>query len=484
MLKDVMMSALTLRQDDQDDNQRLLHELVALLGWDVLTHVCSAPSKKASLLMAINRQIAAIDHCLQVQLDSIIHDPVYQALESAWRGCHYLLEQIGPTHSVKVKLLDISAKELNRDITRAIEVDQSELFNKVYSREFGTAGGEPFGVMLCNYPIASNIRKHGVDSIGLINGLSAVAAASFCPFIFNADPSLIDLEDFSALNSNLDLTRTYQQLSFTRWKSLRSKEDSRFIGLTLPYVYIRRPYKPSNLRCDQFVYKEPQHQPEHFLKMGAIYAFGAVMARCFANTGWLAEITGDRYFGGGIVPGLNEHRSEIDREKRIFTEIVIPDALERTLTEYGFISLCCSVNAGEGAFYSVPSIQVPAKYSSAEATINARYSAMLQYVLCTSRFAHYLKVIVRDQIGDFATAEECRSYLQNWIMQYVMATDEASEVLLAKYPLRDARVLVSEIAGASGSYNCVVHLKPHFQLETIETSIQFSAEVVTNRITG
>ncbi|WP_425641706.1 type VI secretion system contractile sheath large subunit [Marinomonas gallaica] len=457
-----------------------VNELINALGLDELDRV---PSKQEVIhLLAIH--IAKLDRLMQTQLDEVLHHPQFQALEASWLGCHFLLNQIGLSYQIKVKMLNVSWSELNRDVMRAIEIDQSEIFNKVYNGEFGIAGGEPFSAMLCNFDVALKPHYHGVDDLRLVDSLAQVAAAAFCPFIFNTHPSLLDLDEFTSMNSLLNLQRTYQQLDFMQWKNLRRKEDARFIGLTLPSIYLRRPYMHRPTRTDQFVYQERLSHRSDRLKTGAVFALGAIMARCFANTGWLAEITGERHFGGGVITNPYAHQSEVDLESIVAAEIMIPDNLERTLTEYGFISACYSANGGAGLFYSVPSIQSPPMYSSEQANINARYSAMLQYVLCTSRFAHYLKVIVRDHVGSFYTAEECRRFLQGWIMNYVMATDEASDELLARYPLRDAQVSVNEKAGVSGTYMCVVHLKPHFQLETIETSIQFSAEVVSNRVTG
>ncbi len=461
------------------DNAWLM-ELLDVLGQDALRR---RPSK-LQILHTLNQQIARIDLLIQSQLDEVLHHPDFQALESAWSGCRYLLEQLAFDPQVKVKLLDVSWRELHRDLTRAIDVEQSDLFAKVYSTEFGTPGGEPFGVMLCNQDIGLNPRVQGVDDLRVLQGLAAVGAASFTPFIFNASPSLLDLEDFSGLHTSLDLETTYRQARFIKWNALREQEDVRFIGLALPGVYIRKPYTFNRLRQDRFVYKEQLRGERDYLKVGAIFPLGAVIARCFIHTGWLAEITGKRYFGGGIVPNLNIHTSDVDNQPMISSQVMIPDALERSLSDLGFIPLCYASHAGAGVFYSASSLQKPTRYSTPQAQINARYSAMLQYVLCTSRFAHFLKVLVRDKVGSFTTTEECQNLLQRWIMQYVMSTDEASEVLLAKYPLREARVQVTEPAGGQGAYQCVVHLKPHFQLESIETSIQFSAEVVTNRMTG
>ncbi|WP_417534266.1 type VI secretion system contractile sheath large subunit [Marinobacterium stanieri] len=457
-----------------------LQELIDAVGHDVLRQ----KPTKLQILHSLNQQIAHIDQLLQRQVDEVLHHPDFQALESAWSGCRYLLEQLAFDPQVKVKLLDVSWRDLHRDLTRAIDVEESDLFAKVYSTEFGTPGGEPFGVMLCNHDVSLTPATHGVDDLRVLQGLAAVGAASFTPFIFNASPSLLDLDDFSGLHTGLDLDTTYRQARFIKWNALREQEDVRFIGLALPGVYIRKPYTFSRLRTDRFVYREQVTGERDYLKVGAIFPLGAVIARCFMHTGWLAEITGKRYFGGGVVPSLNIHTSDVDAQPVISSQVMIPDALERSLSDLGFIPLCYSAHAGPGVFYSTSSLQRPTRYDTPQAQINARYSAMLQYVLCTSRFAHFLKVLVRDKVGSFSTTDECQHFLQRWIMQYVMSTDEASEVLLAKYPLREARVQVSEPAGGQGAYQCTVHLKPHFQLESIETSIQFSAEVVTNRMTG
>jgi type VI secretion system protein ImpD len=476
------MEALLLSADSDTSVEDFawVSDLIDVLGMSFFDKSIS----KVRIISRLNHLIGQIDAKLRAQVDEVLHHPLFQSLEATWSGCRYLLDELAFSQQIKVRLLDITWSELHRDITRAIDIEHSEIFHKVYNAEFGMAGGEPFGAMLCDYPVALTAKTSGVDDLRVVRGLASVAAASFCPFLFNADPSLLDLDDFAKLHSGIDLNRTYQQESFIKWKSLRSIEDARFIGLTLPYLYIRRQYRPNRFRTDGFVYREGVKGRGDFLKIGSVFAMGVVMARCFSNTGWLAEITGKRYFGGGVVPGLKVHTSPIDGHAQFAAEVMIADSLERSLSEHGFIPVCYSVNSAKGVFYSAASIQSPLAYKASAARANARYSAMLQYVLCTARFAHYMKVIVRDSVGSFSTTEECRNFLQTWIMNYVMSTDEASEILLSQYPLREARVQVNERAGTSGSYMCTVHLKPHFQLESIETSIQFSAEVVSSRVAG
>ncbi|MCG8425786.1 MAG: type VI secretion system contractile sheath large subunit, partial [Chromatiales bacterium] len=345
---------------------------------------------------------------------------------------------------------------------------------------------EPFGVLLGNYQVTHLSRISGQDDIQILSGMSAIAAASFAPFIVNAHPSLLELDSFAELHGSVNLTTTFQQKSYIKWKAFRKTEDARFVGITLPRLLIREPYAKTATRVDKFVYSDRTKSGDKgdYLWIGSSFAFGSVLARCFSSTGWLAEITGVRSYSGGTVDDLPTPISEVDRQGKMPAEVLITDDLERELSDHGFIPLSYTTNSDIGVFYSASSVQSPQSYAEKIAQINSKYSSMLQYVFCTSRFSHYLKVIVRDKVGAFASAEDCRHYLQNWILNYVMSTDEASEKLLSQYPLRDAKISVYEQTGSAGAYFCIAHIKPHFQLEAIETSIHFVAEVVPARVTG
>jgi type VI secretion system protein ImpC len=102
---------------------------------------------------------------------------------------------------------------------------------------------------------------------------------------------------------------------------------------------------------------------------------------------------------------------------------------------------------------------------------------MLPYILNASRFAHYIKVIMRDKIGSFMTADNVSKYLNTWITDYVLLDDNAQQTVKASYPLREARVDVTEVPGKPGVYNATVFLRPHFQLEELTASIRLVAEL-------
>ena len=402
-------------------------------------------------------------------------------------------EQADGAEGVKVRVLSASWKELARDLDRAIEFDQSQLFAKVYGEEFGTPGGEPFGVLLGDYEIWPRpSADHPVNDVEALQKLSGVAAAAFAPFVAGAHPAMFGVDRFGELDQPLHLAGAFDQMEYFHWNNLRTEEDVRFVGLTMPRVLMRLPYEDDGTRADGFRFREDVTAPDRsgYLWGTAVYAFGAVLVQAFARSGWLAEIRGVKtgqeaaVAGGGVVNGLPVHSFSTDKQgvvPKCSTDVTITDYQEQELGELGFLPLCHCQGTELSVFYTNQSIQKPKKYDTAAATMNARISAMLQYILCASRFAHYLKVIARDKIGSFQEAAECEAYLHNWLQQYVTSDAEASPATKARFPLREARVKVEENRSRPGSYLCTAHLWPHFQLDGLTAAIRLRTELAPAR---
>jgi type VI secretion system protein ImpD len=447
------------------------------------------PDLKCRLAQRLNRDIARIDALLTRQVNAILHHPGFQKLEASWRGLQYLVRQVPEGENVKVRVLNLSWRELTRDLERALEFDQSQLFRKVYNEEFGIAGGEPYGLLVGDYELHHRPGPdHPIDDVSALMSLSGVAAAAFAPFVAAAHPSLLQLGSFTELELPLNLPRTFEQAEYLKWRALRQTEDARFIALTLPRVLMRLPYKDDNSRADGFRFREDVEAPDRrqYLWGNAAYAFAAVVVRAFCQSGWLAGIRGVErgVEGGGLVTGLPVHSFGTDRTgvaPRCSTDAIITDAQEKELGELGFIPLCPCQDTDRAAFYGNQSVQKPAKYDELAATVNARLSAMLQYILCVSRFAHYLKVISRDKIGSFAGPAEVEAHLQRWLHQYLMGDDEGSLELKARYPLREAKAKVRERPDKPGSYLCVIHLRPHFQLDQMVTAVKLVTELAPSQ---
>jgi len=444
---------------------------------------------KQQVAELLSRDIARLDSILSRQVNAIIHHPRFQQLEASWRGLQYLVEEVGDAETVRIRVLSVSWKELIRDFERAIEFDQSQLFRKVYSDEYGMAGGEPFGVLLGDYEIWPRpCAEHPTDDVETLKAISGVAAASFTPFITGASPAMFGVNDFGSLEQPLNLSATFDQLEYLKWRAFRDTEDARFVGLCMPHVLMRLPYEDDGSRIDRFSYREDVSGPDRskYLWGNAAYAFGSVLARAYRESGWLADVRGVQrdVDGGGLVTGLPVHCFSTDKigvVPKCSSDVIISDYQEQGLSELGFLPLCHCADTEYSAFYTTQSTQKPKKYDDPAATTNARISSMLHYTLCVSLFAHYIKAATRDKIGAFNEAGEVEDFLHRWLQQYVTSDAEASAEIKAELPLRQASARVREHPGKPGSYLCVAHLWPHFELDELASSLRITTELTPGR---
>ncbi|RPH77715.1 MAG: type VI secretion system contractile sheath large subunit [Nitrospiraceae bacterium] len=423
----------------------------------------------------INARIADIDQVLSAQLNVIMHSPEFQKLEGAWRGLHYLVMQSETSTTLKIRVLNISKDELRKDLEKAVEFDQSALFKKIYEEEYGTFGGAPYGALIGDYEFG----RHPQD-LALLEKVSNVAAAAHAPFISAAAPGLLGLESFTDLPNPRDLAKKFETPDYAKWKSFRESEDSRYVGLTLPHVLMRLPYGPDTVPVETFSFKEDVDGTDHskYLWGNAAYAMGARLTDAFAKYGWTAAIRGVE--GGGRVDGLPTHTFRTDEGEialKCPTEIAVTDRREKELSDLGFIPLVHCKGTDFAAFFGAQSCQKAKKYDTDAANANARLSTQLQYLLAMSRFAHYLKSIMRDKIGSFMTRKDCEDFLNRWIMKYVVSTEDAGQEIKAKFPLKEARVEVVEVAGKPGVYKAIAFLRPHFQLDELTVSLRLVAEL-------
>jgi len=423
----------------------------------------------------INSRVAQIDHLISLQLNEILHHPAFQKLEASWRGIKYMMDQSETSSMLKIRVLNVSKKELLRDLQRAPEFDQSVMFKKVYEDEFGIFGGEPFGALIGDYEFS----KHPED-IELLEKVSQVAAGAHAPFLTAAAPELLNMDSFSQLGDPRDIGKIFDSTEFAKWKSFRASEDSRYVGLTMPRVLMRLPYGKDTKPVDDFNYEEGVDGTDHnkYLWGNAAYALGARLTTAFAQYGWCASIRGVE--GGGLVEGLPTHTfrtDEGDVALKCPTEVAITDRREKELADQGLIPLVHCKGTDYAAFFSVQSANKPKKFDKAAANANARLSAQLPYILAVSRFAHYMKSIMRDKIGGFMSRGQCQTFLTQWIMQYVTDDDQASAAVKSKFPLREARIEVSEIPGKPGAYRAIAFLRPHFQLDELTVSLRLVADL-------
>ena len=435
---------------------------------------------------AIDRDIAALDALIGAQLDAILHHRRLRRFEGSWRGLAWLVDGIDPASRVKVRVLNISWSELCRDLERAIEFDQSQLFRKIYEEEFGTPGGEPYGLLIVDHEIHHRpFAGAPTDDVTALAQLSGVAAAAFVPTVLGASPALLQVEEFADLAMATDLSDPFRGPEFARWRSLSSREDMRFIGITLPRVLARPPWEDDPARVDGFRYREYAPEISSRVWMSAGYSFAAVVARAFINHAWPADVRGSDtdFVGAGLVTDLpiEPFRTDPDRVWiRLPLDLVLSDQLEGALVEAGLMPLSALPYGEEAVFSAVRSLQAPANYigrTAATANANARLSAQLNSMLCVSRFAHYIKIIGREMVGSFKTAEEIESRLQTWLTGYVNSNLTGGPESRARFPLVAGRVSVHELAGRPGVFGCTMHLQPHFQLDDVAATFRLVTDI-------
>jgi len=423
----------------------------------------------------IQARIAQIDRLISLQLNEILHYPALQKLEGTWRGIKYLIDQSETSDMLKIKVLNVSKRELLKDLQRAPEFDQSALFKKVYEEEFGVFGGAPFAALIGDYEFG-----RGPEDVELLERVSQVASAAHAPFMTAASSELLNLTSYTQLGAPRDIGKIFDSTEYAKWKSFRQSEDSRYVALTLPHILMRLPYGKDTKQVDAFDYEEAVDGSDHskYLWGNAAYGLGARLTNSFARHGWCAAIRGVE--GGGLVEGLPAHTfrtDEGDIALKCPTEVAITDRREKELADQGLVPLVHCKGTDYAAFFSVQTANKPKLYDKEAANANARLSAQLPYILAMSRFAHYLKAMMRDKIGSFMTRQDCEKFLNQWISNYVCADDNASQAAKAKLPLREAAIQVSEVPGKPGAYRAVAFLKPHFQLDELSVSLRLVADL-------
>ncbi|WCK68462.1 type VI secretion system contractile sheath large subunit [Agrobacterium tumefaciens] len=460
------------RQTEPDRAQNLLRTLTdqALKG---------TVKYDRNLTVTLNQAIAELDRTISEQLAAIMQAPEFAKLEGTWRGLNYLVKNSETSVNLKIRVMNAGKRELARDLEKAVEFDQSRLFKAIYEDEFGTPGGEPLGAIIGDYEFDNSF-----DDVQLLQGVSSIAAAAFAPFISAASPHMFGFEDYRDLARPRDLEKIFDTVEYAKWRSFRESDDSRFVTLALPRVLARMPYGPKTNPIDDFAYDETKGavngdlEHDEYCWMNAAYVMGTKLTDAFAKSGWCTAIRGAE--NGGKVENLPMHvfsSDDGDLDLKCPTEVGITDRRDAELGKLGFLPLCHYKNTDYAVFFGAQTAHKPKLYDKPEATANAAVSARLPYIMATSRFAHYLKVMGRDKIGSFMEASDCEVWLNRWIANYVNANDEAGEESRAKYPLRDAKVTVQEVPGKPGAYNAVAWMRPWLQMEELTTSLRMVARI-------
>lgn len=448
--------------------------------------------RRQALRALIDRDIAALDALAGEQIDAILHHPQFKRLEAAWRGVGYLLDQAEDDEKVVVRLFGATWAELGRDFSRASEFDQSALFAKVYSEEYGMPGGLPYGLLLCDHPVRHHHRAGAAqeapgDDIGTLSGIAEVAAAAFSPCVVGAAPELFGVTTFAEMSHMQSPDAGFRLGEYQRWRRLRRKEESRFLGVALPRILLRGLHRGRPAGGAGFVYRERALDIEDWLWGNGAYGFGAVVIRAFRESGWFADIRGapEGASGGGLLEGLPAPRFSTGEAVayRRPLEVELTDRKQKLLEELGFVALSPCSYTQSVVLLGAQSLKAPSVADTANTaeSRNERLSSMLQYILCVSRFAHYIKVMARDRMGAYTTAAELQRMLNEWLRGYMIGNADAGAELKARYPLSGGGVQISEVPGRPGALTCVIRIQPHFQFDQIVSDMQLRTEIQATR---
>lgn len=435
-----------------------------------------------NLLVTMSEAIDKIDQVLSKQLTAIMHADKFKKLEGSWRGLHYLVFNTQTSATLKIRVLNALQKDIYKDLDTAAEFDQSQMFKKIYESEYGTPGGQPYGVLVGDYEF-TNHPEH----LEFLTNISGLAAAAFCPFISAASPQLFGFDKWTELSKPRDLAKIFDSLEYAKWQGFRESEDSRFVSLVMPRVLSRLPYGKKTKPIEAFDFEEApidEHgvsrsmNHDDYCWMNAAYVMGAKLTEAFGKYGWCTAIRGVE--GGGKVEGLPLYTftsDDGDTDMACPTEIGITDRREAELSKLGFLPLCHFKNTDYAVFFGAQTTQKPKQYDKPEATANAEISARLPYIMAVSRFSHYLKVMGRDKIGSFMEVTDVENWLNRWIINYVNGNADSGQEMKAKYPLAEAKIQVQEIPGKPGSYNAIAWLRPWLQMEELTASMRLVASI-------
>jgi type VI secretion system protein ImpC len=421
----------------------------------------------------INAYIAELDRKLSEQINLIMHHADFQKLESAWRGLHHLVNNTETDQQLKIRVMNISKKELGKTLKRykGTAWDQSPIFKKMYEEEYGQLGGEPYGCLIGDYYF-----DHSPPDVELLGGIAQVAAAAHAPFIAAANSTLMGMDSWNELANPRDLAKVFSTPDYASWRSLRESDDAKYLGLTMPRTLARLPYGAATDPVEEFNFEEDTAGADSskYTWQNAAYSMAVNINRSFKEYGWCSRIRGIE--SGGAVEGLPSHTFPTDDggvDMKCPTEIAITDRRSAELDKMGMMPLVHRKNSDMAAFISAQSLAKPEEYDDPDATANAALGARLPYMFACCRFAHYLKCIVRDKIGSFKDRDAMERWLTSWIMQYVDGDPaNSSEETKARKPLSAAEVLVEEVEGAPGYYTSKFFLKPHYQLEGLTVSLR------------
>lgn len=481
---DILRIARELSQAFDSFSPRLAHFLGEKDFARKLIHWCGAAKAlagKEKVRQLLQLDIAAIDRLLNEQVNAIIHTQRIQRLEATWRSLRSMVLQKPLDSNVRIRVLNATWPELEQDAESSLEFDQTHIFRCIFEDEYGTPGGEPFGLIIGDYAISHRPTNEMRVPLQTLESLTAAAAAAFAPLIVSADPTLFGLESFAEVGRGIDLKRLFLETEYTAWRSFTKREDTRFLCVLLPRILVRNRYQSCMSRPDGFPFQERRtiEAGGGYLWGNPVFAFAAVVIRSFADSGWFEDIVGvaEDTVGGGLVTNAPISQFDEQDDAKFPLEVRVPEHLESQLAAEGFITLCHCKYTNYVAFYRDPTLLRPEEYTSPQSTQSSWLSTQLGLVLCASRFAHHVKVIARDKVGGWDSPAMLQRAIWSWLRRHATGDANPSPSVRSQFVWRSAEIQIEPHPGKPDCFQCVIFLQPHRRQYNSDVSIRFISPV-------
>jgi type VI secretion system protein ImpC len=417
--------------------------------------------------------LARVNELIALQLNEVFHQPALRDLEGKWRSISDLVDRTNFQANIGLSLLDASKDEIGEDMsTNGADIAASELFKKVYTAEYDQLGGEPYAALIGLYEFENNYN----DRV-FLKGMASMCKNSHAPFIASAAPSVFGLDDMSRLMEVRDFSTTLDE----SWKALRDLEEFAYVGLTLPRYIARRPYKATDSAGGVVRFKEEppsdEQEAQRYVWASSAMLFARNLVRSFEGSGWCQYIRGVK--AGGYLENLARIALEgaSDDEIRPPLEVIIPDYGELALANAGFIPLVHKKGTTDAVFFSSQAIKETRNGTDPHISENSQLTCNLAYTFSISRLAHYLKRMMRDNVGSSADANYVKGQIDAWISRYVTTIVNPDDLTLRYYPFKAYTLTVNPVDGRAGWYDCNLTVQPHIQFEGMDVTLRVDARL-------
>lgn len=421
----------------------------------------------------IKQLIAAIDRAIFAQVTLILHHPEWQQMESSWRGVAMLTQAANKHPRINIKLFNVAYHALHHVINIDSPPQNTVLFKRLYTDEYDQPGGQPFGLLIGDYHFSHHMHPRRIDPITLLSQLAAICALAFVPFIAGASAMLFDVKNYHEIHKPFYPDKAMSDVNKQRFIRLQQHPNSRFIALALPNILMRNTINHHRF-CDKSTrFVEMIDHRTDYLWGNAAFAYGVTTIRAFLKTGWFGSLYGE--------PTKHHHGASIQLARDVFTtqkpkntnpystSYHFTDIQEKQLADLGFLTLVDNPWRQHATFFNGASLHQ--RTHNPRQPSQDRPDASLPYLLCLSRFVHYLTVILRDKIGLFQCAKDIEYHLQHWLLQYCIASKTDTDPAGASFPLKHASVTVTPTPEKMVDFDCQVSLALHDPPSTIKTCL-------------